>query len=229
MGGEKVGKRLKFSIKADQFADRDGQCSCPTFHYHRRTTINHHTSHFSIKRKIPLSFRRFISYNSSIYQLRASYLLSQTNKLVDTCIIHFAHAVHIGFFVTYCCSNASFSFVNFCSFYRKKGKCQYSMSYSVQISACWIIFHDHLLRNFSNHQKLFSEIQSTISDSEHYLTNANPQMIMKTDILDYKNCTCIMISKKVQTFIFNPLLLFSRFRFAHKAMRKKKKKKKKKS
>lgn len=50
-------------------------------------------------------------------------------------------------------------------------------------------------------------------------------MIMKTDILDYKNCTCIMISKKVQTFIFNPLLLFSRFRFAHKAMRKKKKKK----
>lgn len=36
-----------------------------------------------------------------------------------------------------------------------------------------------------------------------------------------------MISKKVQTFIFNPLLLFSRFRFAHKAMRKKKKKKKK--
>lgn len=35
-----------------------------------------------------------------------------------------------------------------------------------------------------------------------------------------------MISKKVQTFIFNPLLLFSRFRFAHKAMRKKKKKKK---
>lgn len=37
-----------------------------------------------------------------------------------------------------------------------------------------------------------------------------------------------MISKKVQTFIFNPLLLFSRFRFAHKAMRKKKKKKKKK-
>lgn len=36
-----------------------------------------------------------------------------------------------------------------------------------------------------------------------------------------------MISKKVQTFIFNPLLLFSRFRFEHKAMRKKKKKKKK--
>lgn len=36
-----------------------------------------------------------------------------------------------------------------------------------------------------------------------------------------------MISKKVETFIFNPLLLFSRFRFAHKAMRKKKKKKKK--
>lgn len=35
------------------------------------------------------------------------------------------------------------------------------------------------------------------------------------------------IQKKVQTFIFNPLLLFSRFRFAHKAMRKKKKKKKK--
>lgn len=109
----------------------------------------------------------------------------------------------------------------------KKGKCQYSMSYSVQISACWIIFHDHLLRNFSNHQKLFSEIQSTISDSEHYPTNANPHMIVKTDILNYKNCTCIMISKKVQTFIFNPLLLFSRFRFAHKAMRKKKKKKKK--
>lgn len=89
-------------------------------------------------------------------------------------------------------------------------------------------FHDHLLRNFSNHQKLFSEIQSTISDSEHYPTNANPHMIMKTDILDYKNCTCIMISKKVQTFIFNPPLLFFRFRFAHKAMRKKKKKKKKK-
>lgn len=114
----------------------------------------------------------------------------------------------------------------FAHFTGKKGKCQYSMSYSVQISACWIIFHDHLLRNFSNHQKLFSEIQSTISDSEHYPTNANPQMIMKTDILDYKNCTCIMISKKVETFIFNPLLLFSRFRFAHKAMRKKKKKKK---
>lgn len=35
-----------------------------------------------------------------------------------------------------------------------------------------------------------------------------------------------MISKKVQTFIFNPPLLFFRFRFAHKAMRKKKKKKK---
>lgn len=33
--------------------------------------------------------------------------------------------------------------------------------------------------------------------------------------------------QKGQTFIFNPLLLFSRFRFAHKAMRKKKKKKKK--
>lgn len=86
---------------------------------------------------------------------------------------------------------------------------------------CWVVFQ--ITRS------LFFRKPSSISDSEHYLTNANPQMIMKTDILDYKNCTCIMISKKVQTFIFNPLLLFSRFRFAHKAMRKKKKKKKKKN
>lgn len=124
-------------------------------------------------------------------------------------------------------------FVLICQFFllillgKKENVSLPSMFYSVQISACWIIFHDHLLSSFSNHQKLvFFRKLCSISDSEHYLTNANPQMIMKTDILDYKNCTCIMISKKVETFIFNPLLLFSRFRFAHKAMRKKKKKKK---
>lgn len=52
-------------------------------------------------------------------------------------------------------------------------------------------------------------------------------MIMKNDILDYKNCTCIMISQKVQTFIFNPPLLFFRFRFAHKAMKEKEEEEKK--
>lgn len=65
---------------------------------------------------------------------------------------------------------------------------------------CWVVFQ--ITRS------LFFTKPSSISDSEHYLTNANPHMIMKTDILDYKNCTCIMISKKVQTFILTLCFCF---------------------